>query len=169
MPDFRTQDQSAAQTQTLKDKLDGASEDVRQRTGDALKASGEIAREKFSELSDAARDVASHTAGRVQEEVNAQQDASADYVGRFAQDIRNSAKAFERDAPFAARGIETAAEYVADAAEKIRSGSFRDLANGATSFARAQPAAFLGLSVLAGFAAVRFLKAGSNADTSTSD
>ena len=31
--------------------------------------------------------------------------------------------------------------------------------DGMTSFARRQPAAFLGLSVLAGFAVVRFLKA----------
>jgi hypothetical protein len=47
------------------------------------------------------------------------------------------------------------AEYVEGAGEKIRNGSFRDLATG---FAKRQPAAFLGLSVRAGFAAVRFLR-----------
>ncbi|XIA64384.1 hypothetical protein ACFIOY_36880 [Bradyrhizobium sp. TZ2] len=78
-------------------------------------------------------------------------------------------RAFENDAPFAARSINSAAEYVDEAAEKIRSGSVCDLVDGATDFARRQPAAFLGLSVLAGFAAVRFLKAsGSQASSSSS-
>jgi hypothetical protein len=48
---------------------------------------------------------------------------------------------------------------VEEAAAKVRDGSVRDLVDGATDFAKRQPAAFLGLSVLAGFAAVRFLKA----------
>jgi hypothetical protein len=78
-----------------------------------------------------------------------------------------AARAFESDVPFAARGINSAADYVEDAAEKIRNGSFRDLLDGATDFAKRQPAAFLGVSVLAGFAAVRFLKA-SGADSPSS-
>jgi hypothetical protein len=69
--------------------------------------------------------------------------------------------------PFAARGINSAAEYVDEAAEKIRNGSFRDLVDGATDFAKRQPAAFLGLSVLAGFAAVRFLKASGSRSSSS--
>jgi len=68
--------------------------------------------------------------------------------------------------PFAARGINSAAEYVDEAADKIRNGSFRDLVDGATDFAKRQPAAFLGLSVLAGFAAVRFLKASGRQNSS---
>jgi hypothetical protein len=40
------------------------------------------------------------------------------------------------------------------------------LIDGATDFARRQPAAFLGLSVLAGFSVIRFLKA-SGGQTST--
>jgi hypothetical protein len=39
--------------------------------------------------------------------------------------------------------------------------------NGMTSFARRQPAAFLGLSVLAGFAVVRFLKASADNGSSS--
>ena len=75
--------------------------------------------------------------------------------------------AFESDAPFAARGINSAADYVEDAAEKIRNGTFRDLLDGANDFAKRQPAAFLGLSVLAGFAAVRFLKTSGNPTSSS--
>ncbi|HEY0800010.1 MAG TPA: hypothetical protein VGD54_04145, partial [Steroidobacteraceae bacterium] len=96
-----------------------------------------------------------------------QQRTGADFVGRFAGNIRDAARAFETDVPFAARGINSAAEYVEDAGEKIRNGTFRDLVDSATDFAKQQPAAFLGLSVLAGFAAVRFIKASGNQTSSS--
>jgi hypothetical protein len=159
MSDLHTSDKSS--TENLKEKLTEAGAEIKQRTSEALDMSSDVAREKLGELSDAARDVASHAAEHVQEQVGAQQEVGADYIGRFAGDMRTSAKAFERDAPFAAHGLEVAAGYVEDAAQKMRDGSIRDLVDGATSFARRQPAAFLGLSVLAGFAAVRFLKSGS--------
>jgi hypothetical protein len=111
------------------------------------------------QAADAAKGVASGAADRFQDQVKERQRSGADFVKRFAGNIRDAARAFESDAPFAARGINSAAEYVEDAAEKIRNGSFRDLVDGATDFAKRQPAAFLGISVLAGFAAIRFLKA----------
>jgi hypothetical protein len=88
-------------------------------------------------------------------------------VGRLAGNIRQAAHAFESDAPFAARGINSAADYVEDAAERIRSGTFRDLIDGANDFASKQPTAFLGLTVLAGFAAIRFLKTSGNPASSS--
>jgi hypothetical protein len=118
------------------------------------------------EAADAAKEAAAGAADRVQEQAREQQRSGADFVGRFAGNIRDAARAFENDVPFAARGINSAAEYVDEAAEKIRNGSFRDLVDGATDFAKRQPAAFLGLSVLAGFAAVRFLKASGSESSS---
>jgi len=165
MSDFDThtqassQNQSSSSSQNLKDQVADAGADVKQRAGDALRASTDGARDKFKEAADAAKDVASGAADRLQDNAREQQRSGADFIGRFAGDIRNAARSFESDAPFAARGINSAAEYVEDAAEKIRNGTFRDLIDGATTFAKRQPAAFLGLSVLAGFAAVRFLKA----------
>ena len=103
--------------------------------------------------------MASGTADQIEDQARDKQRSGADFVERLAGNIREAARAFESDAPFAALGINSAAGYVDDAAEKIRNGSFRDLVDGATDFARRQPAAFLGISVLAGFAAVRFLKA----------
>lgn len=146
-------------SQNLKDQVADAGAEVKQRAGDALRASTDVARDKFKEAADAAKDVASGTMDQVQEQARQQQRTGADFVGRFAGNIREAARVFESDAPFAARGINSAADYVEDAAEKIRNGSFRDLVDGATDFAKRQPAAFLGISVLAGFAAVRFLKA----------
>ena len=145
--------------QNLRDQVADAGAELKQRAGDALQASTDVAQDKLKEAANAAKEVASGAADRVQEQVHEQQRSGADFVERFATNIRDAARAFESDAPFAARGINSAAEYVEDAAEKIRNGSFRDLVDGATDFAKRQPAAFLGISVLAGFAAIRFLKA----------
>jgi gas vesicle protein len=154
-----SQNQNTGSSQNLKEQVADVGAEVKQRADDALRASTDAAREQFKEAADAAKDVASGTADQIQEQARQQQRTGADFVGRFAGNIREAARAFESDAPFAARGINSAAEYVEDTAEKIRNGSFRDLVDGATDFAKRQPAAFLGISVLAGFAAVRFLKA----------
>jgi hypothetical protein len=162
-----SQNQGSSSAQNLKDQVADAGAEVKQRAGDALRASTDEARDKFREAADAAKDVAAGAADRLQDTAREQQRSGADFIGRFAGDIRNAARAFESDAPFAARGINSAAEYVEEAAEKIRNGTFRDLIDGATTFVKRQPAAFLGLSVLAGFAAVRFLKASGNQTSSS--
>ena len=158
--DFRAPQTTSPQG--LKDKLAGAGDEMKQRAGDVLRASTEVARDKLKEAVDTAKDVASDAAGRVQEHARAQQGAGADFVGRFAGNIRNAAQAFEADTPFAAQGIKLAADYVENAAGKLRNGTFNDLVSGTTDFAKRQPAAFLGISVLAGFAAVRFFRASAN-------
>ena len=162
-----TQNQNPGSTQNLKDQVADAGAEIKQRAGDALRASTDVARDKFKEAADAAKDVASGTVDQLQEQTRQQQRTGADFVERFAGNIREAARAFESEAPFAARGINSAAEYVEDAAEKIRNGSFRDVVDGATDFAKRQPAAFLGISVLAGFAAVRFLKASGGQSSSS--
>jgi hypothetical protein len=153
--------------QNLKDQVADAGAEMKQRAGDAFRATADVARDKFKEAADAAKEAASGTADHLQDQARQQQRTGADFIERFAGNIREAGRAFESDAPFAARGINSAAEYVQDAAEKIRNGGFRDLVDGATDFAKRQPAAFLGLSVLAGFAAVRFLKASGGPSSSS--
>jgi gas vesicle protein len=154
-----TQDQNPDSSQNLKDQVADAGADLKQRAGEAFRASADVARDTFREAADAAKDAASGTMDEVQSQAREKQQSGADFIKRFADNIREAARAFEGDSPFAARGINSAADYVEDAAENIRNGSVRDLIDGATDFAKRQPAAFLGASVLAGFAVVRFLKA----------
>jgi len=157
-----SQNQGSNSTRNLKDQVVDAGAEVKQRAGDALRASTDVARDKFKEAADAAKDVVAGASDRFQDKAREQQSSGADFVSRLAGNIRDAGRAFESEVPFAARGINSAADYVEDAAEKVRNGTFRDLVNGATDFAKRQPAAFLGLSVLAGFAAVRFFKASGN-------
>ncbi|MGX1167036.1 uncharacterized protein YjbJ (UPF0337 family) [Bradyrhizobium sp. USDA 372] len=151
----------------IKEQMSDAGAEVKQRAGDAFRASADVARDRFGEAADAAKGVAEGTVDQIQSQAREQQRSGADFVERLASNIREAGRAFESDVPFAARGIGSAADYVEDAAQKIRDGSFRDLVEGATDFAKRQPAAFLGLSVLAGFAAVRFLKASGGQSSSS--
>jgi gas vesicle protein len=162
-----TQNQNTGSSQNLKGQMADAGAEMKQRAGDALQAGTDLASDKFKEAADATKDVASGTADRIAGQAREQQRSGADFVERLAGNIREAARAFESDAPFAARSINSAAEYVDDAAEKIRNGSFRDLVDGATDFARRQPTAFLGISVLAGFTALRFLKASGGPSSSS--
>jgi gas vesicle protein len=155
-------------TGSSQDQVVDTGAEMKQRAGDALRASTDMARDKFKEAADAAKDVASGTADQIQGQAREKQRSGGDFIERFAGNIREAARAFENDAPFAARGINSAAEYVEEAAEKIRNGSFRDLVDNATDFAKRQPAAFLGISVLAGFASVRFLRASGGGASSPS-
>ncbi|MHC2336286.1 hypothetical protein [Bradyrhizobium sp. USDA 4454] len=162
-----TQNQNTGSSQSLKEQMADAGAELKQRVGDAIHTSTDMARDKFKEAADAAKDVASGTVDQIGSQARDKQQSGADFIGRLADDIREAARAFETNAPFAARGINSAAEYVDEAAEKIRDGSFRDLVDAATDFAKRQPSAFLGISVLAGFAAVRFLRASDAQPSST--
>ena len=153
------EDRNAGSPKNLKDQMAEAGATVKQRADEAFRATADIAQDKFKEAGDAAKDLASGTMDQIRGQAREQQRTGAEFIERLAGNVREAARAFESDVPFAARGINSAADYVEDTAEKIRNGSFRDLLDGATDFAKRQPAAFLGVAVLAGFAAVRFLKA----------
>jgi hypothetical protein len=159
--------QNRSSSQGLKDQIGNAGAEMKQRAGEAVQASTDVARDKFREATEAAKEVAGGTADEIQSRAREQQQTGAYFIERLAGNFRDAANAFESDVPFAARGINSAADYVQEAAANIREGSFRDLVDGATDFAKRQPAAFLGISVLAGFAAVRFLRAsGGNSSSS---
>ena len=83
--------------------------------------------------------------------------------------VGHAASEFDDDLPIAGTYIRKAASQVENVADKLRTGNFNDLVQGAQSFARRQPTAFLGLAVLAGFGVVRFLKSSAdNAESSGS-
>jgi ElaB/YqjD/DUF883 family membrane-anchored ribosome-binding protein len=154
---------------TTGSQVKGAASELKQRASEALRATSDTAQEAYQGATEAAKDLTSEAKDKLEDQARQQQQTGAEYVNMFAGNIREAARAFEKDAPFAARGINSVAEYVEEAAEKIRQGSFRDLVDNATDFAKHRPAAFLGITVLAGFAAVRFLKASGPASSSLED
>jgi ElaB/YqjD/DUF883 family membrane-anchored ribosome-binding protein len=162
----RIQDQTAAMSsseplQNAADQVLAASREMQDAAADFASSSAAALKGHASELMDAAKDVASHAGDRLQEKVAEQKGHGADYVNNLADTIRRAAREFDPDLPFAGSYMRKAAAQVENAADALRNGNFNDLVEGAQSFARKQPAAFLGLAVLAGFGAVRFLKSSS--------
>jgi hypothetical protein len=86
--------------------------------------------------------------------------------------IRRAANEFDKDVPQAAQYIRLAADQIGTVSNAFRRRDLNQLVADVQGFARRQPTAFVGAAVLAGFAAVRFLKtstAGANASGNQSN
>jgi hypothetical protein len=143
---------------SVADQAAAASRDVQHAAVDLANSSAEALKGHATELMDAAKGVAAQTGERLQDKMTEQKGAGADYVNNLADKMRRAAGEFDADIPVAGTYIRKAADQVENAADALRRGNLNDLVQGAQAFARNQPTAFLGLAVLAGFGAVRFLK-----------
>jgi hypothetical protein len=154
----------AASAQGIADKALSASRDLKSKATDLASSSADAIKSQASDLVGAAKTVASQAGDRLQKEVDTRKGAGAQYVGNLANTLRRAAGEFDSDLPIAATYIRKAASQVDDVSDTIQNGDFIDLVRGAQSFARRQPTAFLGLAVLAGFGAIRFLKSSASSD-----
>ena len=93
---------NAGSPQNLKDQMADAGADMKQRADETLRAAGDTARDTFQEATEAAKNMASDTADKLQDQVREQQHTGADFVNKYASNIREAARAFENDVPFAA-------------------------------------------------------------------
>jgi len=155
---------AATSTRNVADETLSAGRDLKDKAREMAGASAEELKERASEFVDAAKDTASRATDKLSETVEGQKRAGAEYVGSLADTMRRASREFDKDLPIAGTYIRKAASQIESVSDSIRDGNFNDLVRGAQSFARRQPTAFLGIAVLAGFGAVRFLK--SSADTS---
>jgi hypothetical protein len=151
-------EKAATPSKNLADQALSAGRDIKDKAVSLVGASSDTMKEQASDFVDSAKDVASQATDKLKQAVDDQKSAGADYVGSLAGTIRRAAKEFDGDLPIAGTYIRKAAAQVEGVADSIRTGNFNDLVKGAQSFARRQPTAFLGISVLAGFGVVRFLK-----------
>jgi len=145
-------DQAAAAGRDIKDRVVGLAED-----------SADAARAQAENLAGAAREFASEAGETIKERANSQREAGADYIGGIADAIRRASREFDNDMPIAGVYMRKAAAKVEDISDTVQRGDISELVKGVQDFARRQPTAFLGLAVLAGFGAVRFLKSSSSA------
>lgn len=101
---------------------------------------------------DIAKDMAKQTA-------QSQKDAAASNLGEMAGALRGAAgRMSEQNQPALGRVAERAAGGLERMSEKLRSQDIDGLLREAEDFARAQPVAFFGLALAAGFLGVRYLK-----------
>jgi uncharacterized protein YjbJ (UPF0337 family) len=140
-----------------------AGKDLTDKAMDLAETSTDKIKGQASDLVDAAKDVASQATDKFKDAVSAQKASGAEYVGSLADTMRRAAREFDTDLPMAGTYIRKAASQVEGVSDQIRNGNLSDLVRNTQSFARRQPTAFLGLAVLVGFGAVRFLKSSSEA------
>jgi uncharacterized phage infection (PIP) family protein YhgE len=152
----------AEQARSAADQALSASRDLKDTAAGLAGSSAEAIKGRASEAMDAAKDMASQATDKLQQAVDGQKNAGADYIGNLADTMRRAAREFDHDLPIAGAYIRKAAAQIEGVSDQIKTGNFSDLVSGAQDFARRQPTAFLGLAVLAGFGAVRFLKSSGN-------
>lgn len=107
------------------------------------------------------RGMASQAGEKLMDTAEQQKMAGADFVTSLADATRRAAGEFEGQVPQAAEYIRYAADQMQTMSDSLRRRDVGQMLSDVQSFARRQPTAFLGVSFLAGFAAVRFLRSSS--------
>ena len=129
----------------------------------------ETAASTVNSIKSEASDQASRLAGSVKDEVTRREQnfrsGVADRAESVAQGLRKAKSEIDPDSSIAVM-FDRAADSVSGLADSLNSTDPTQMLGDVRRFARSQPGAFLGLSALAGFAAVRFLRAGSTTSPS---
>jgi cell division septum initiation protein DivIVA len=156
------------QAKSVADQALSASRELKDKAVGMAGSSAEAIKGRASDAMDAAKDMAAQATDKLKQTVDGQKNAGADYVGNLAETMRRAAREFDNDLPIAGAYIRKAAAQIEGVSDQIKTGNINDLVRGAQSFARRQPTAFLGLAVLAGFGAVRFLKSSASSSEASS-
>jgi len=111
--------------------------------------------------------VADAVSGKASEYADDARDATAEQVGSVASALRTAADELRKGSP-QERTFSQLADSLADASEAMRDKDLGQMLDGVSSFARRNPALFLGGAALLGFAATRFSKASERRGEATS-
>lgn len=135
----------------------GGAEQNRSRMSGASGATAEPGRPGDSGKAQAAWN---DTKASVRSALNEKQRSTAADIHEFAGALRSAARNIDRHSPVG-RVAEQAADSLEHFSGKLRSKDLDGLIHDVQSFARSQPAVFLGMAVAAGFLAARFVKSSS--------
>jgi hypothetical protein len=141
-----------------KDPSETSMTDLSDQVSGAVREGAREAKEQASNVAESAKGLASQAGEKLLSSVEEQKAAGADFVSGVAGAVRRAATEFDKDVPQAAQYIRLAADQISTVSDAFRRRDLNQLVADIQGFARRQPTAFLGAAVLAGFAAVRFLK-----------
>ena len=139
--------------------LEGMTQRTAQAASDAYSTASAMAGEAASKAKQAASDTASTVTQQVKQFLDGQVGTGADMVGHFASSVKRAADELDRQAPQLAGFVRTVADRVDGYADDLRDQSVDQLLRSASDLTRRQPALVFGLAALAGFFALRTLKA----------
>jgi hypothetical protein len=151
-----------AKAEGIVDQAKEFGRDMKGQAGALTQSATEAVKSQASNLSEQAKEVASDAGEKLRVSVSEQKAAGADYVGNVANIIRRTAYEFDSDIPQAGHYIRKAAAQLENVSDAMRNRDMSEIVGNVQDFARKQPTAFFGAAVLLGFAAVRFLKSGTD-------
>ena len=142
-----------------------AGHELRSAAANAGAQAGEAASRLRAEAAGAAADVKAEASGvaeaakeRATGFADEQKRAGAEQAEGFARAVRRAADELQDGSPQLAQYVREAADSTGQLADALRNRSVGELVGGVEDFARRQPVAFFGATVLAGFAIARFAK-----------
>ena len=149
------------QADGLRQGMSGAASRAMNKVSEAGHAAFQEAGNQASELAGHAQGLASQAGEKLMHSAEQQKAAGADFVSGIAGAVRRAAGEFEGEVPQAAQYIRYAADQMDSVTDAFRRRDVGQMISDVQSFARRQPTAFIGVTFLAGFAAMRFLKSSS--------
>jgi uncharacterized protein YjbJ (UPF0337 family) len=161
MSDMQSRD-SAGDGGSVRQKIGDLAGGLREQAGDVAHEVSRQVRGQASRLTDNAKDAAKGATERLQSAAENQKNMGADAVSGFAQAVRQAATPIEEQVPQFGEYIRRAADQIDGVSDALRQRRLGEMLEDVQDFARRQPAAFLGMTVLAGFAVVRLLKSSSS-------
>jgi hypothetical protein len=160
MEDAIMDQKNSQQTST---SAQGAADDGMSKLGGAAKEAfsktSDIAQEAVQRAKQAASDTASTMSAQVKEMLDQQVGGGADLVGHLANAVKLAARDLDRNAPMLAGIVRGLGDQVESYSGDLRGKSVDDLVRGVSDLTRRQPALVFGIAALAGFFALRTLKA----------
>jgi hypothetical protein len=129
---------------------------------DAAQEAKDTATDLVGTVREEARRLGNEASDRAQAVLRAQREAIADEVGSLASALQSTSKDLDReDHPLIAGCFDQAARSAESWSRMLRERNMGELVDEASSFARRQPAIFLGGAMAAGFLLARFLQSSS--------
>jgi hypothetical protein len=158
---------SQARPEDFSKQAKGVVDDLKTKASQMTDTVTQTAKERASEVGAAASQMAGEAREKVEAAAAHQKSRGADYIGAIAGAMNRAAGEFENEVPQAAHYIRQASEQVNGFADTVRQRDVRELVGEVQDFARRQPTLFFGGAVLLGFAALRFLKSATPAETAS--
>jgi hypothetical protein len=148
-------------TRGMPDDASGRSAEPERHTaspGDPMASAEQTLADAASEIGDSAAEAARAARDKAEDLAEEGKAAGANRMQGFARAARKAAEDLEGESPEIARYVRQAADGLQNAASSVRSRSVGEIMDMVEDFARRQPTAYFGSTVLAGFMLSRFMK-----------
>ena len=140
-----------------RDRVDDVTDKVK-GVGGTVSSSADDLKDRATGVLADAKEKVSDAGAKVTDALEGQKTAGADRAKGFSDALRRAAGELEHEVPPAAAYINRAADEIDHMAEGLKRRDVRQILGDVQDFAKRQPAAFLGATVLGGFALMRLLK-----------